>query len=52
VLFPSYISPAPADPMATPPAPAVPYLMPPPPAPPLTSRERDLLVKWAMSPQP
>jgi mono/diheme cytochrome c family protein len=51
-LFKLYIDPRAANPMGTPPSPAVPYLMPPPPAPPLTTREHDMLLKWAANPLP
>jgi hypothetical protein len=44
--------PTPEQPMGTPPAPAVESLMPPPPAPPLTTREHDMLLKWALDPRP
>ncbi|MDB4983446.1 MAG: hypothetical protein JWM82_4198 [Myxococcales bacterium] len=51
-LFTLYINPRGANPMGTPPSPAVDYLMPPPPAPKLTTREHDMLLKWAADPRP
>jgi hypothetical protein len=52
VLLKIYIDPVAADPKAMPPTMAHPPLMPPAPSPPLTTREHDMLLKWAMGSPP